>query len=195
MPGMNHFTRAARRAALILAAFVLCLAPVTVAGAAPQWAAREYLATDQAASRDLGVAPELLDALAANTSAPRHRPASVWLLALERAQTDVPGLPGLTRPEPGVKPYGTAWAQTLTCGPVGGSHPQRIKACKHLTMADGHIDMIDPDTTGVCTDEYDPHVATAEGMFAGEPRHFSVQFNNRCEAQRQTGGVVFRWDS
>ena len=192
MPGMNHFTRKARRAALMVVAFLLAAAPATVAVASPQWAARDYLTTQPAADSS-GVAPDLV-ALAARTSPARHRPTSVWLLALERVEADIPQQPGLTRPEPGVEPYGTAWAQTLTCGPVGGSHPQKVKACKHITIADGHIAQIEPDTGGVCTDEYDPHVATAEGMFAGEPRHYRMQFSNRCEAIRQTGGQVFRWE-
>jgi hypothetical protein len=81
---------------------------------------------------------------------------------------------------------------TLTCDPPGGSHPYAAKACEQLSQANGHIEEI-PEDPGPCPLIFDPVVATAVGVWRGEPRTFAQQYGNSCAAIRATGGVVFNF--
>ncbi|HEX6682232.1 MAG TPA: SSI family serine proteinase inhibitor [Candidatus Limnocylindrales bacterium] len=78
---------------------------------------------------------------------------------------------------------------TLECGPVGGTHPKKKKACRQLLKAGGRIEEIPP-RDGVCTMEYAPVIAHAEG---GGYR-FEKEYSNRCNANLSTGGYLFDLD-
>lgn len=134
--------------------------------------------------------PAAVAVSSAATSPHRDRPDGVWLIAVERVQTERPPVVSpLLRPE--VADGGTPWSITLTCGPRMGSHPDKHGACTDLDAADGHVGNLDPVTGGVCTDEYDPHLFTLTGMHHGEARSWSMEFTNYCEGVRITGGHVF----
>jgi hypothetical protein len=79
---------------------------------------------------------------------------------------------------------------TLTCGPVGGTHPHAEAACRQLSDVSGCIDEIAADE-GPCTREFDPVVLRASGSWDGEDRRFEGEYPNPCVGIRATGGHVF----
>lgn len=82
---------------------------------------------------------------------------------------------------------------SLTCDPEGGSHPNPEAACRQLNKADGHIEHI-PEDPGPCTQEFDPVIVSASGVWDGEERRYEKEFSNQCVAVRGTGGVIFDFE-
>ena len=80
----------------------------------------------------------------------------------------------------------------LHCRPDGGSHPAPSEACAQLAAAEGRPDQIPP-VGMVCTAEYAPVTVIAIGSWQGQDRDYRRTFPNRCEALRQTGGVLFNF--
>jgi hypothetical protein len=72
-----------------------------------------------------------------------------------------------------------------------GSTPGKGAACEDLGAVHGFIDRI-AEGPEVCTQEYSPVYAVAEGRWKGETRLFGKVFDNRCIAVRATGGDLFR---
>jgi hypothetical protein len=79
---------------------------------------------------------------------------------------------------------------TLTCDPVGGTHPDAKAACADLALADGEIAKIPP-AAGGCTGLYDPVTAQASGTWNGRPVSYRQVFTNDGCANMATGGNVF----
>jgi hypothetical protein len=89
----------------------------------------------------------------------------------------------------------TAWPQgadagrgrtwTLRCGPTGGTHPSRARACTRLTAVDAPFRPVP--RTMVCTQIYGgPEEALVTGTFRG--RSIKARFN------RTNGCEIFRWN-
>lgn len=130
----------------------------------------------------------------------RTRPAAVAaaaLLALAPAATasaadahPVPaGLLTLT-----VSGAGDTWIRgvTLRCSPAaGGSHPEARAACDSLTWARGDLDTL-PGDPHMCTKQYAPVTATAQGIWRGRAVHWRKTFANACTLDTKTG-AVFRF--
>jgi hypothetical protein len=76
---------------------------------------------------------------------------------------------------------------TLTCAPVGGSHPQAQAACDALAAAGA--DVFAPVPPGrQCTQVYGgPQVATVTGTVAGRPVEATFTRTDGCE--------IARWDA
>ncbi|MFF0744800.1 subtilase-type protease inhibitor [Streptomyces sp. NPDC004111] len=80
----------------------------------------------------------------------------------------------------------------LVCSPpVGGGHPEATAACADLTWARGNFDAL-PGDPHLCTKEYDPVTATADGTWRGQPVHWKKSFGNACMLDAATG-PVFRF--
>jgi hypothetical protein len=70
-------------------------------------------------------------------------------------------------------------AATLTCFPVGGSHPHAAAACRALARAGGRMERI-PASTGVCPMIYNPVTAVASGHWGLRPVRFTHVYPNSC---------------
>jgi hypothetical protein len=77
----------------------------------------------------------------------------------------------------------------LTCGPTGGTHSEALRACVELMLADGDFDQLRGDDEQVCTLEYAPVVATAEGRWRDQVVAWQQMFSNRCLLDAATGPV------
>lgn len=87
---------------------------------------------------------------------------------------------------------GTAKRVTLTCDPVGGTHPDAAAACKDLTAAGGSIPNIPP-ALEACLDYWMPVIASASGTWDGRSVSYARQFTNAGCANVLTGGHVFHF--
>lgn len=87
---------------------------------------------------------------------------------------------------------GAAKSVTLTCDPVGGTHPDATAACKDLTAAGGYIPNIPP-ALGACPEYWMPVIASASGTWDGRPVSYARQFTNAGCANVETGGHVFHF--
>lgn len=87
---------------------------------------------------------------------------------------------------------GAARSVTLTCEPVGGTHPDAGAACAALTAANGDISRV-PREYAYCTFIYRPVIASASGTWNGRPVSYSRQFSNDGCANATTGGHVFHF--
>lgn len=86
--------------------------------------------------------------------------------------------------------YGPAGTVTLTCGPVGGTHPRAKEACAEIGAASGKIEAIPP--SGGCLDYWDPVLIGVTGRWRGEEILFSdFESNPGCAAVSH--GQVFRY--
>ena len=78
---------------------------------------------------------------------------------------------------------GKTW--TLTCGPVGGTHPQRARACRQLAAVPAPFAPAPEDV--VCTEIFGgPQEALVRGRYRG--RRVWVRFS------REDGCQIARWD-
>jgi hypothetical protein len=77
---------------------------------------------------------------------------------------------------------------TLTCTPVGGSHPAAGPACAELASVSGDISAMS-EGPNYCILIYDPVMVTAKGWWQGQPRSFQATYANRCVLYRQTRAV------
>lgn len=81
---------------------------------------------------------------------------------------------------------------TLTCDPVGGTHPEADKACVALSKA--KTDWFAPVAKdAVCTEIYGgPEEATVKGVWRGKQIDATFKRNNGCELTRWTNvGALF----
>ncbi|HEX2315443.1 MAG TPA: SSI family serine proteinase inhibitor [Thermomonospora sp.] len=75
----------------------------------------------------------------------------------------------------------TTW--TLTCDPVGGTHPQAAAACAALAKADNPFAPVAKDA--ICTDIYGgPQVASVTGTWRGTKVDADFSRANGCELHR-----------
>ena len=102
---------------------------------------------------------------------------------------------GSAAAEPSARLTITAWPQgrgesagrqwTLRCGPVGGTHPQRAKACARLSALANPFAPVPKDMA--CTEIYGgPQEALVTGTLRG--RKISARFS------RTNGCEIARWD-
>ncbi|MEU8888657.1 SSI family serine proteinase inhibitor [Streptomyces sp. NPDC048442] len=122
--------------------------------------------------------------------------AAVALLTLTPAATAVAG--SHPTPERGllltVSHADSTWIRGvgLQCPPrSGGRHPEARAACNALTWARGDFDAL-PGDPHVCTKQYDPVTATADGTWHGRTVHWAKTFGNACMLDAETG-PVFRF--
>jgi hypothetical protein len=74
---------------------------------------------------------------------------------------------------------------TLRCGPVGGTHPTRLAACRKLNATSAPFRGVPKDA--VCTEIYGgPAVARVTGRFKGKRVWAEFRRRNGCE--------IHRWD-
>ncbi|WP_119727513.1 SSI family serine proteinase inhibitor [Thermomonospora amylolytica] len=81
---------------------------------------------------------------------------------------------------------------TLSCDPVGGTHPDAADACADLAAANGDITRIPP-ANAVCVAVYEPVTAYASGIWNGRSVYFSKVYTNDACANVATGGNVFHF--
>ncbi|MEV4442908.1 SSI family serine proteinase inhibitor [Streptomyces sp. NPDC049577] len=79
----------------------------------------------------------------------------------------------------------------LSCPEPRGHHPHAAEACERLRLAQGRPDAL-PMERRLCTREYDPVTATAEGDWNGRPVTWRKTFPNACALEAATG-AVFRF--
>lgn len=122
--------------------------------------------------------------------------ATVALLAPAHAAADAPGTPtdadgrGLLLTVSGGRNTWSRYA-TLDCPAGTGTHPRGAVACHDLAQAGGDLDRLSGDRR-LCTKEYDPVTATAQGTLGGTPVSWRKTFGNPCEMESATG-PVFRF--
>ncbi|MFE9580736.1 SSI family serine proteinase inhibitor [Nocardia sp. NPDC006044] len=80
---------------------------------------------------------------------------------------------------------------SLICAPtVGGTHPKAEEACKSLVAADGNIRALaDFTVPPLCSDEFDPVIATIDGVWRGKPISDHGFFSNVCVLRATTVSV------
>ncbi|MFD0148360.1 SSI family serine proteinase inhibitor [Streptomyces sp. NPDC055721] len=107
-----------------------------------------------------------------------------------------PGDPATTAPKPPTRLHltvtdssGVAKDVFLGCRPTGGNHPAAALACDALHDADGDFDKLKGDPDMICTDEYDPVTARAEGTYNEVPVSWAKEFGNACELKAKTTPV------
>ena len=86
-------------------------------------------------------------------------------------------------------PGGTPEVVVLECDPASGSHPNAKRACEELLAADGDFDDLRGNHQMNCTMEYRPVLATAHGVWDGEPLMWEQEFANNCTKLTATGAV------
>ncbi|MFI9723182.1 SSI family serine proteinase inhibitor [Streptomyces sp. NPDC052396] len=80
----------------------------------------------------------------------------------------------------------------LVCpSPPRAHHPHAAEACASLTAAQGRLDALAGDHH-LCTREYEPVTATADGDWHGAALHWRKDYPNACELDAATG-AVFRF--
>lgn len=89
-----------------------------------------------------------------------------------------------------IVPEGAVKSVRLTCAPPGGTHPNAKRACAEIRAAGGSFDSLPgkPVPT-ICTMEYLPVTAVAEGTWRGRPVHWQQVFGNHCVMHNETGTV------
>jgi hypothetical protein len=81
----------------------------------------------------------------------------------------------------------------LSCDPPDGSHPNAKRACTELHMAQGDFESLPGDQEQtMCTMEYLPVTAQAEGTWLGEQVVWEQEYGNACTLRTATG-AVFRF--
>ncbi|WP_405161285.1 SSI family serine proteinase inhibitor [Nocardia sp. NBC_01499] len=80
---------------------------------------------------------------------------------------------------------------SLICAPtVGGTHPKAKEACKNLTAANGNIRQLANFTEPpLCSQDFDPVVATIDGVWQGKPISDHGFFSNVCVLRATTVAV------
>ena len=84
-------------------------------------------------------------------------------------------------------PRGTAAGDerrfTLRCGPTGGTHPTRVRACARLTALEAPFKSVP--RFSACTEIYGgPQEAHVTGTFRGRPVDTRFRRTNGCEIER-----------
>lgn len=90
----------------------------------------------------------------------------------------------------GEDPVPVTARRTLTCQPIGGSHPRAAAACADLTRSNGNFTQLpgDPDNPG-CPRDYQPVTVTARGHWQGKAIKFVHTYANQCVLSALTGPV------
>ncbi|WP_433658432.1 SSI family serine proteinase inhibitor [Nocardia sp. CA-128927] len=80
---------------------------------------------------------------------------------------------------------------SLICAPtIGGTHPKAKEACKNLTAADGNIrQLAEFAVPPICPQDFDPVVATIDGVWRGRPISDHGFFSNACVLRATTVSV------
>ncbi|QSB04022.1 SSI family serine proteinase inhibitor [Natronoglycomyces albus] len=81
-------------------------------------------------------------------------------------------------------------SQVLHCVEGTHDHPRHSAACQQLEESNGRIAMI-PIVDTYCTMERDPVQLHAWIMWDGKYQQFQGEFGNACQANAETGGIVF----
>lgn len=112
----------------------------------------------------------------------------VALLGLTACGSETPG----ERPAPATELRIVVWPNgrggeaveaTLTCGPVGGTHPDPAAACAALARERSALDPLAADA--ICTQEYGgPDEAEVTGTIRGERVEAALTQRNGCEIDR-----------
>ncbi|MFC5723449.1 SSI family serine proteinase inhibitor [Streptomyces gamaensis] len=76
----------------------------------------------------------------------------------------------------------------LNCPGGEGHHPHRTEACERLADAHGELDQVRGEER-MCTREYDPVTATAEGDWGGHHVSWRHTFPNGCALVAAMGPV------
>ena len=85
---------------------------------------------------------------------------------------------------------GGADSVVLTCDPPDGTHPNATRACADIHAARGDFSALRGDQQQtMCTMEYQPVTAIAEGMWRGDPVEWEHEFGNSCTLHTTTGSV------
>ncbi|GAB7046961.1 SSI family serine proteinase inhibitor [Catenuloplanes indicus] len=115
-----------------------------------------------------------------------------------------PGVaPAAVRPAPAAAPFArltlkvtgdpatgrAATTLTLTCGPVGGTHPAAPEVCAALKKTGGNVFGLPPRDGVLCTADYRPVTASATGHWGQRPVNDRRTFGNACQLGIQAGTV------
>jgi hypothetical protein len=79
---------------------------------------------------------------------------------------------------------------TLTCDPVGGTHPAARDACKVLTEVGGDFEAL-PLEIAYCPQVYDPVTVTVKGHWYGAPVEFQETYTNAACASAASDGIFW----
>ena len=79
----------------------------------------------------------------------------------------------------------------LQCGPVGGSHPEAVRACGELQAVGGHFKHLGRGGTSTqkCTAKAGPVTVKAQGKWGDRDVNYAAVFPDRCGLQKATGSV------
>jgi hypothetical protein len=89
-----------------------------------------------------------------------------------------------------VAAQGYAKAVRLSCDPPRGPHPNARRACAEINLARGNFDQLPgAPRPMICTLQYDPVLATADGTWRGRRVHWQREFGNDCALRNETGRV------
>ncbi|GAB7044277.1 MULTISPECIES: SSI family serine proteinase inhibitor [Catenuloplanes] len=111
--------------------------------------------------------------------------------------------PAAVRPAPAAAPFarltlkvtgdqvtGRAAAPlTLTCGPVGGTHPAAPEVCAALKKTGGNVFGLPPRDGVFCTADYRPVTASATGHWGKRAINDRRTFGNACQLGIEAGAV------
>ncbi|KAI8047053.1 uncharacterized protein B0P05DRAFT_567036 [Gilbertella persicaria] len=76
---------------------------------------------------------------------------------------------------------------TLTCNPLGGTHPNSIGACAKLDLVNG---VLDPSgTAAMCSNVEIPVTVSITGTYQGKPLTFREDYFNDCIARTSLGAL------
>ncbi|PXX69074.1 subtilisin inhibitor-like [Nocardia tenerifensis] len=80
---------------------------------------------------------------------------------------------------------------SLICSPeIGGTHPKPEEACANLANADGNIRALaDYTVPPLCSQDFEPVVATIDGVWRGKPVSDHGFFSNVCVLRATTVSV------
>jgi hypothetical protein len=85
---------------------------------------------------------------------------------------------------------GDSESVALTCDPPGGAHPNAKSACAEIQAAQGDFTALPGESEQtMCTMEYQPVTAQAEGTWRGEPVDWAHDYGNGCTLHTTTGAV------
>ncbi|MFL6122514.1 SSI family serine proteinase inhibitor [Actinophytocola sp.] len=85
---------------------------------------------------------------------------------------------------------GGAESVFLTCDPPEGTHPNASSACAQIRAAQGDFSALrGEEPQMMCTMEYLPVTAIAEGTWLGSPIEWTHEFGNGCTLHTATGAV------
>lgn len=93
---------------------------------------------------------------------------------------------------PGEAPTRDARSSTLTCDPIGGSHPTPNWSCRELKKAGGDPRRVDTGREEPCYLIYAPITVTARGAWNGRAISYQETFPNDCVLYLEKG-PLFRF--